>query len=269
MQAMAMTHNAFIDGDQFAQKLLIEGMGGGTWFGTGFVLDQCGRRWLMTCWHVLEPHKSNFAGIVDAKTITFVNPQGPSIDLQNGRAIVGIRLNGIQVDCAAIELGAGESPSGPRFDADLQMNHEGFPQYAEISIHGKGGGDGILLPVLAHYMAQGFPGTDVDAKAVTMHCVTVEGLPKAHPSMIAYYPAGGQGFSGGPLIRVDGTTGNLAGIHVHTYNAMLQLNGRNDRTQEPMTVDVGSASGGAAPIQPLIDAMGQVQAGTQIIDLPL
>jgi hypothetical protein len=263
-----MTHNAFIDAEPSAQKLEFEGHGGGRWFGTGFVVDHADRRWIVTCWHVLEAQKTAFAGYVDAKAVRFVNPAGPTIALGGDRTILGVRIDGVQVDCAAIEIQAHEAPDVPRFLGGLTLDFVNYPQQEAITIRAKAGGPGIKITSANHYMAQGFPGTDYTAKPVTMHCIAIAELPKPYPWMIGYLPGGSGGFSGGPVISVHGSEGRLAGIHVHTYNQMLRLSGLDTETNQPIIAEVGATWGGAAPIQPLLDAMPIAGAGVRIVDVP-
>ncbi|MES2157289.1 MAG: hypothetical protein V4512_05765 [Pseudomonadota bacterium] len=262
---MAMYHNARIDMPPYAQKIEIVTFGGVTGFGTGFIVDAFDRRWIVTCWHNLEPGTEIITGQVNTKSLRFVNPEGPLIDLHSGRSVVGVRINGIHADCAAIEIQNDEAPDVPRFLSGASMSAENWPKPETIRIGGINGGPGLLVPVVANHIVQGFPGFDTNAPAITNRAVTVAGLPKPHPWMFAYFPAGARGLSGGPVVTINGETSQLSGIHTHTIGATdLKLDGvRSDNGADAAAV-LNSESGAAVPIHPLLIKLRNASIGIEI-----
>lgn len=260
-------HNAYIELEPYAQKIKLQMMDGAEYYGTGFIVDYAERRWIFTCWHNLEGPHLNFTGVVKARTVRFVNPEGPIIDLRGGRRIVGAKVDGRQVDVAAIETAPDEIPTElPRFNGKATMWMRGFDLPERVQIVGPTG-EGIWIATTRHFLAQGFPGRYVDAKNIGLRCVQLKGMDDENPNSIPYLPQAGSGFSGGPVIEIVGETGALVGIHGYSYNSDLFLEGELLSTGSSVKIRTAGISGGAAPVAPLFAAIDVAGDGLTIADV--
>lgn len=257
---MALATNSKIDIPPFAHKLRSEFPDGPS-FGTGFIVDYKERSWLFTCWHNIGPVRPgrslDLSGELTATHIGFVN-LGIRLALR-GRRIVGAQIDNEPVDVAAIEIAPGEKPPPPWFEGKRELTLEGFDLPTEFRLGSKDGGEMIIVPVIRHYLWQGFPGTDPNAAPVTFIAVDFPGSISRHPWMLRYAPGGLPGTSGCPVQQLEGDRARIAGIHVHYYasgrGALFKFEGKSSVDGRPLAAEASFEWGAAVPVELLYRAI--------------
>lgn len=245
-----------IQHDNFAIKLEARYIDGTAAHGAGFAVRYKDRFWLVTCRHLLEHETFNFSGRCDARTIQAVSPTAPPIGLQ-GRLIVGVRIQGVIADAAAIEISEAEAAGFPKFDGLVAIPISGYQPRSSFTLNL--GTMPVPVPVHAEFHVQGYPSLSASQPPVTIETVTNNGFPSLHPWMLAYIPGAANGFSGGPVIKLTAAGAQLWGIHTHSYDATL------DGTTGGMGWQAQSRLGGAVPISLLFRAIDRASGTAETI----
>lgn len=261
--------NSGIDLPAIAQKIRSKFPNTET-LGTGFVVNYRDQDWLFTCWHNIgptKPSKVDLTGEMTATEVRFVNPASASLGLLD-RRVVGARINGEHADIAAIELKQGERPQMPAFSADQDMSRTGPSLPKEFFVGGHGGEEQIKVPIVQHYLWQGFPGTNENALPESFTAVDFIGLTSHHPWMLRCAPGGYKGASGCPVLEVEEKSMRLAGIQVHINSGMVDLNGQSSIDGRSITAKAELDWGTAVPIKLLYQAIDNAaDSGISISDI--
>lgn len=246
---------------EFSVKLTMNKIDGSRYYGTGFGVSIADENWLFTCRHNIEIEQRNFLGTNDLISLEILGES--TILFDPIRRVVGIRIGGAIADCVAIELRPGEWRNKPRFDPSISMTMEGetLQEFLRFqSPHNES--EFLQVPASGHVLFQGFSGSNVDS--TTLRGAQAEALPTViQPWMITYLPACEQGFSGGPVLKLEEGGASLLAITTHFFPATFRGAMEDGRIAEVET----SASAGV-PIKPLLQAMRQASAGNTIVDVP-
>lgn len=262
-----------IEIDNFTHKLLSSYADGEVRAGTGFIVDYSGTSWLFTCWHNVEKlvlGQLTMTGQVMAQAITFVGDAAVTLDLR-ARRIVGCRVNDSHADIIAIELFPEEKPKPPYFCANADMSLKGvnFPAY--FTIGGTSGGEGLNVPILKHYLWQGFPGADLSAPPESKRAFDFIGSTSQYPWMLRYAPGGYPGSSGCPIIELNEEMQamRIAGVHVHHARVLnQQLHGYSTVDGSPKIAISEFEWGAAVPVELLYVAIDSAApTGVSIAEL--
>jgi hypothetical protein len=224
-------------------------------------VDYADNSWLFTCWHNLGPTYADtvdLTGSLTALNITFVAHPSIVLDLA-GRRIVGATMCGEPADIAAIELKPHEKPPPPWFEGKRTLTIAGFNLPPAFRLSGHEGGEGIIVPILRHYLWQGFPGTDISAPPVSFVAADFPGSRGRYAWMLRYTPGGHPGASGCTVVLIRENDAIVAGIHVH-YNTMpdgrtLEFHGRSTKDGRPIVAHASFEWGAAVPVELLYRAI--------------
>lgn len=265
---MNFSTNTQIDMQTFTHKLISTHSAYQN-YGTGFIVDYNGSTWIFTCWHNIGPTidgSLDVTGEVTALDIAFTSTPDTKFDLTN-RRVVGARINGLHIDVAAIELHPDEKPSPPYFNCNNKMPFQGLALEKTFQIGSGQPGEHINVPIIAHYVWQGFPGQDISSPPQTFRAAGFYGSSGFHHWLLTYTPGGRPGTSGGLVLGLAENVAWLAGIHIHFYEGMQLLSGHKDDGS------VGQAQahiewGAAVPIEIIFEAIDQAgKTGVSVVDL--
>lgn len=207
-----------IQGPEFAVKIIATMHDAQEFHGTGFLVTHGGEEWLITCRHNIELEDSDFAGRNDLRRLEIV--KHGTLEFDDARRVVGVRLNGRIADAVAIELRDGEYSRSvtPGFDTALNIWVEGENLPESVTILGPAPEQHQLTLRPKGYVAfQGFAGSE--ERSTTLKGVELEELPGfLEDWMIRFVPETTPGFSGGPVLRLTNERLSLLGITTHRYS---------------------------------------------------
>lgn len=268
---MSYQTNTRIDLPAFTHKLVSLSVSRAT-TGTGFIVDYADRSWLFTCWHNIGPAASDgltMTGTLNVDHLAFATDTSVTMPL-TGRRIVGIKINGVYADIAAIELQPHEVPEGPKLLGRRHLTLAGFDLDDVITLSGHHGGEGILLPVTAHYAWQGYPGMNLQTAPHSFLAADFAETFSQFDWMLRYTPGGYAGVSGGPVMRFSGQEATLAGVHVQLHHNIMIVSGKSTLSGLDIQARAELKWGSAVPTEPLFDAIERATgAGTYIHEVEL
>lgn len=224
--------------------------------GSGFPLRFADRDWLVSCQHNLEDEPLNLTGNVLYPQVRIIQPAGGGLDLTDGRLVVRVRVEGVIADCVAIEARAGELPTSP-FDHDQSFPFDlNAAEASSTLVEGSVNGSSVNFPrpVNGWFVIAGYPEPGAEVQLLLVSDV---GAPAPQSFMTSYHPGAAAGFSGGPLIRVDGESASIMGIHTHSYLVEWGI-----QMPSGEAASVSSRAGAAVPIEILLKAITECSDST-------
>lgn len=239
-----------------------------TAYGSAFVLNFGGRRWLITCAHNLEDREKDLKAQLDFPLIRIIQPSPFTLDANDGRAVIFARVDGEVADCAAIELLPDDGALGlsALYTGDLESNVAFVHEVPVDTVVMTSPAQGVRLDVDGLFMAAGFTGGATGRQPVTVvYGKGIRGLPLPKPWMIAFAPGGAKGMSGGPLLQALGPAViRLVGIYTHQCRPDLKV---CETGSEGIWITLEGGAG--VRIQALLTAMSQAVpgGGVQVFDV--
>lgn len=250
-----------IQAPDFAVKLVATMRNGQAFHGTGFAVTHRDAEWLITCRHNIELENFDFVGRNDLSRLEIL-PHG-TIEFDDTRRVVGVRINGQIADAVAIELREGEYSFNitPGFDTGISIWVEGENLPISATVRGPAPEHHELtLEPTGYLVFQGFAGDE--RHPTTLKGAELEELPGfLHGWMIRFVPETTPGFSGGPVLRLTNERLSLLGITTHRFPGRFQAHMSDGRMA---LIEI--PAGAAVPIAPLLTAIEEAPLGHSISD---